>query len=72
MNTEEQARELMAKNRDRNHHLHESMLNRAAEEVENGHDLETEEKARELLAQDRQHDRHLNESMLNRAVEEVG
>lgn len=72
MNTQEQARELMAKNRDHNHHLHESMLNRAAEEVENGHDLETEEKARELLAQDRQHDRQLQDSMLNRAVEEVG
>jgi uncharacterized membrane protein len=48
------------------------MLNRAAEEVENGHQLETEEKARELLVQDRQHDRHLQDSMLNRAAEEVG
>jgi uncharacterized membrane protein len=72
MNTEEQARELLAKKRSHNHHLHESMLNRAAEEVENGHQLETEEKARELLVQDRQHDRHLQDSMLNRAAEEVG
>ena len=72
MNTEEQARELLAKNRNHDRHLHESMLNRAEEVVENGHQLETEEKARELLAQDRQHDRHLHESMLNRAAEEVG
>lgn len=71
MNTEELARDRMAQKRNHDRHLHESMLNRTADEVENGHDGETEEKARELLAQDRQHDRHLDESMLNRAVEEV-
>jgi hypothetical protein len=72
MSTDEQARELMAKNRQHQEHLHESMLNRASEEVEQPQNHTEEEKARELMAQERQQNEHLHESMLNRASEEVG
>lgn len=72
MNTDEQARELMAKNRLQQEHLQESMHNRALEEVEQPANHLEEEKARELMAQERQHEEHLQESMLNRTSEEVG
>lgn len=72
MSTDEQARELMAKNRQHQEHLHESMLNRASEEVEQLPNHVEEAKSRELMAQEKQHEEHLHESMLNRASEEVG
>lgn len=71
MSTEEQARRLMAKQRQHEEHLQESLLSRASEEVENLHTQETEEKARELLAHDRQQEEHLQENMLNRSIEEL-
>jgi hypothetical protein len=68
MNTQEQARELAAQERQHNEHLKESMLNRAEAEVHNSdQDNLTQQHARELVAQERRHDEHLKESMLNRA-----
>ncbi len=68
MNTQEQARELAAQERQHDEHLKESMLNRAQAEVQNPDEGNlTQEQARELAAQERQHDEHVKESMLNRA-----
>ncbi len=72
MNTDEQARELMVKNRLHEEHLQESMQNRALEEVEQTANQTEEEKARELMAQERQNEEHLQASMLNRSSQEVG
>ncbi|GAB1537701.1 hypothetical protein NUACC21_03520 [Scytonema sp. NUACC21] len=73
MNTEDKARELMAKQRQHEEHLQESMLNRADAEVHNPNvETVTQEEARELLAQQRQHTEHLQESMRHRAEGEIG
>ena len=72
MNTDEQARELMVKNRLDERHRQESMDSRALEEVEQTGNHIEEEKARELMAQERQNEEHIQESMLNRSSEEVG
>jgi hypothetical protein len=69
MNSQEQARELAAKERQQEEHIKESMLNRTQAEVHNpsGTDNFTQEQARELAAKERQHEEHIKESMLNRA-----
>ena len=71
MSTEERARELLAQDRKHEEHIHENMLTRAVEEVEELEINNTEEKARELLAQDRKHEEHIHENMLTRSHEEI-
>ncbi|KKD38017.1 hypothetical protein VB834_21960 [Limnoraphis robusta Tam1] len=71
MSLQEQARESMAKERQHDEHLHESMLNRAHDEVDQLVEGETHEQARELAAQDRLHEQHLHQSMLDRATEQL-
>ncbi|GAB4181555.1 MAG: hypothetical protein Fur006_16700 [Coleofasciculaceae cyanobacterium] len=72
MSTEEQARELAAKERQHEEHLKESMLNRAEAELHNPNESNlTQEHARELATQERQHEEHLKESMLNRAKAQI-
>jgi hypothetical protein len=72
MSTEEQARELAAKERQHEEHLKESMLNRAEAELRHPSESNlTQEHARELAAQERQHEEHLKESMLNRAKAQI-
>lgn len=72
MDTQEQARELAAQERQHKEHVKEAMLNRAEAEVRNPdeHNL-TQQHARELATQERRHDEHLKESMLNRAKGEL-
>ncbi|MEB3161231.1 MAG: hypothetical protein VKL20_07205 [Synechocystis sp.] len=70
MSTQDKARELLAKDRQQDHHLQENMAARAAE-TENVVADNLDEKARELLAGDRQHDKHLEETMLSRSTEEI-
>lgn len=69
MTTQEQARQLMAEERQEAEHLQESMLERAAEEVQTPPTGELDEQARELLARERQEAEQLRESMLERASE---
>ncbi|NJK73478.1 MAG: hypothetical protein HC849_10670 [Oscillatoriales cyanobacterium RU_3_3] len=71
MNSEEQARQLIARERQHSEHLQDTMLNRSSQEVETPTEGITEEKARELMAQNRQHSEHLHESMLSRSSQEV-
>lgn len=72
MNTQEQARELAAQERQHKEHLKASMLNRAEAEVRHpDQDNLTQQHARELAAQERRHDEHVKESMLNRAKGEI-
>lgn len=72
MNTQEQARELAAQERQHQEHIKESMLNRAEAEVHNpDQNNQTQQHARELATQERRHDEHLKESMLNRAKGEI-
>ena len=72
MNTQEQARELAAQERQHNEHVKESMLNRAEAQVRNPEeDNLMQQQARELVVQERQQNEHLKESMLNRAKAEI-
>ncbi|TVQ43734.1 MAG: hypothetical protein EA365_11995 [Gloeocapsa sp. DLM2.Bin57] len=71
MSTEERARELLAQDRKHEGNLHDNMLTRAVEEVEELEISNTEERARELLAQDRKHEEHIHENMLSRSHEEI-
>lgn len=74
MSAQEQARELMAKQRHHDEHLQESISGRAQAEVNKpkAYKAVTQEQAPELMTQQRHHDEHLQESMLNRAeVEEA-
>ncbi|MEL7036541.1 MAG: hypothetical protein AAFO04_13095 [Cyanobacteria bacterium J06592_8] len=71
MSLQEQARESMAKERQHDEHLHESMQSRAQAEIDNRVEGTTNEQARELTAQERQHEQHLQESMLERSTEQV-
>lgn len=72
MNTQEQARELAAQERQHQQHVKEAMLHRAEAEVHNpDEDNLTQKHARELATQERRHDEHLKESMLNRAKGEI-
>jgi len=68
MNTQEQARQLMVKDRLHEEHLHETLTSRAAESELMKAD-EVTEQARERLAQDRQHHEHLEETMAQRALD---
>ncbi|MFM7383843.1 MAG: hypothetical protein ACKO1W_12440 [Microcystaceae cyanobacterium] len=68
MNTQEQARQLMVKDRLHEEHLHETLTSRAAESELMKAD-EVTEQARERLAQDRQHQEHLEETMAQRALD---
>ena len=71
MNTEQQARQLMAKHRRHEEHLHENMVSRSTEELESQNIAEIEEKSRELTADHRQHEKHIEDNILNRANEEI-
>jgi hypothetical protein len=73
MSTEEQARELVAKERQHEEHVRASMLHRAEAKVHNSSNADnlTQEQARELAAQGHQHEEQLKESMLNRAKTEI-
>ena len=68
MNTQEQARQLMVKDRLHEEHLHETLTSRAAESELMKAD-EVTEQARERLAQDRQHQEHLEETMAQRSLD---
>jgi len=70
MNTQDKARELMAKDRQQDEHLQENMLERAAD-IDNAVAEAVEEKARELLTDERQSEQRLDENMLERAVEAI-
>ena len=70
MSTQDKARELLAKDRQQDQHLHDTMTARAAE-TDNAVTDDLDEKARGLLAGDRQHDKHLEETMLSRSTEEI-
>lgn len=72
MNTEEQARERMAQQRQHGEHLQESMLRRAEGEANSPANTSTEEHARQQMAQQRHESEHVQESMLSRAEAEVG
>ena len=69
MSTEDRALALLAKDRQQDQHLHETMAARAAETDGVAENLD--EKARELLAGDRQHDKHVEDTMLSRSSEEI-
>jgi hypothetical protein len=69
MSTQDKARELLAKDRQQEHHLHETMTVRAGETNQAAANLD--EKARELLADDRHHDKHVEDTMLSRSTEEI-
>ena len=56
MSTQDKARELLAKDRQQDQHLHDTMTARAAE-TDNTVTDDLDEKARELLVGDRQHDK---------------
>jgi hypothetical protein len=73
MNTQEQARELMAQQHQQATHQQDSMRSRTEAELENSTqaDALTQEQARELMAQQRQQEDHLNESMSSRAEENM-
>jgi len=70
MSTQDKARELLAKDRQQDHHRHETMTARAAE-TDNAVTEDLDEKARELLAGDRQQDKHLEDTMLSRSTEAI-
>ncbi len=70
MDTQEKARELLAKDRQHDHSQHEKMVNRAVE-TEEAYQETLETKARELLTHDRQEKHHLDENMLSRSTEEI-
>ena len=71
MSTQDETRKLMAKERQHQEHIKETMLSRAVEEVETETTEETSEQARELIARERQHDKNLEEKMLSRATEKI-
>ncbi len=71
MNTDEKARELMAKQYLKDEQHHQTMTNRAAEVEQTHHEENVDEKARESLAQERKHEESKKESMLERSIEEI-
>lgn len=72
MNTEEQARERMAHQRQESEHLQEAMKNRAEAEVQQGTNSTTEDLARQHMAQQRHQGEQVQESMLTRTEDELG
>jgi len=71
MNTEEKARELMAKKRLEEHHQEENLLSLTETDIKQ-HDIEEiEEKARELVAENRHHEHNLDDNMLERSEKEL-
>ncbi|MFB2919438.1 MULTISPECIES: hypothetical protein [Aerosakkonema] len=71
MNTEEQARERMAHQRQESQHVQDAMLSRAESE-NNLAKSNTEEQARQQMAQQRQESQHVQDAMLSRAEAELG
>lgn len=72
MNTEEEARCAMKKQRQQEKHIQQSMLSRAETEVETLTSDDIEAEARELMAEQRQQEESLQQSMLSRAETEIG
>lgn len=68
----EEAREAMARQRQEEERLRQSMLNRSEEILETPIDASIKEEARELMAERSQQEEQLQESMLIRAEAEVG
>lgn len=72
MNTEEEAREALANQRQKEAHIQETITSRLAEELETPSDLEIQEEAREAMVEQRRHADHVQQAMLRRAAAEVG
>ena len=72
MTTKKEARKAMAESRQQEEHIHENMLSRSQEEIEQSFSRDIEEEARELMVEQRQHDKHTRETMLSRSEEEIG
>lgn len=75
MGIDEQARADVAKARQQQQHLKDSMQSRTADELEaetSNQSQSVEEQARELVAEDRQHQEHTQETMLERSEAETG
>ena len=71
MSTQEEARKAMAESRQHKEHLHENMLRRSQEKIEQSSSQEIEEEARELMVEQRQHDKNTQETMLSRSEAEI-
>lgn len=71
MNTQEEARELIAQQRERDKHLRQTVLMRStAEETATSEELQ--EEARETMRQHRQQEDRRDEKVLRRSTDEVG
>lgn len=70
MSTQDKACELLAKDCQHDHHLHETMTTRAAK-AENTAAETLDEKARELAAEERLRDKNLGDNMLSRSEAEI-
>ncbi len=71
MNTQEKARELMAKKIHHQHQEDDSLLSLTEQERHEHHSEDVEEKARELVTENRHHDLNLHDNMLARSEEEL-
>ena len=71
MATQEEARKAMAELRQHEEHIHENMLSRSQEKIEQSSSQEIEEEARELMVKQRQHNKHTKETMLSRSEAEI-
>lgn len=72
MNTESEARKLVAKQREHDRLLQEDMRERVEEEItEHNIPEATQEEARELIAEERKHAKQVRENMLHRANEQM-
>jgi hypothetical protein len=72
MNTEAEAREVMAQHRQQEEHRRQSMLNRVQSETSNLEEGDLQEEGREAMVEHRQHEKHREDTMLKRAAAEVG
>lgn len=71
MNTEEQARELMAQQHLTDEQRHQTMVTRSLEVEEVHEEEDVDEKARELLTQKRHDQDAVDEKILKRSVDEI-
>lgn len=71
MSTSEQARKLMAKERQETEHIQDNMLERSTEAIEEHQGSDANDKARELLAGGRKQQANLQDNMLERTTEEI-
>jgi hypothetical protein len=71
MTLSETAREHLAQQRQRHHHVDESMLERSSEEVGTNQSEPIQEEVRESLTAQRQKQEHTEDSLHRRIAEEV-